>query len=182
MCAEPATCRGGTAQTGEGEQRRRGLVAWSWRARVWRPIWRNRARACKLRAPHLPASPDHTATSRSPDPGRQAAGSSAAARLPFASASGAAVADFFWSGGRTNRAETARRRRHGISVGAGPVIDSMGGDRIRHPSASTQVAGLSLPGKVLSPHFSTHYRNFCCNPTNPRNNCLTATAASVQCR
>ena len=150
MCAEPATCRGGTAQTGEGEQRRRGLVAWSWRARVWRPIWRNRARACKLRAPHLPASPAHTTTSRSPDPGRQAAGSSAAARLPCASASGAAVADFFWSGGRTNRAETARRHRHGISVGAGAVIDGWrsnpapGALSVRRPIIESSVAILPI--------------------------------------
>jgi hypothetical protein len=45
----------------------------------------------------------------------------------------------FWSGGRTNRAEAARRYRHGISVGA----DSMVGDRMRRHRALSQCAAAS---------------------------------------
>jgi hypothetical protein len=150
---EPATCRGDTAQTREGEQRRR-LVAWSGRGA--RSGATARARVQAPPTGHRQLSP--------------------AAHPPTAlllTCSGAAAA----------RTEQRRHAATGMASLLAPIrwlaIECAGTER--SPSAPPRVAGLSPPGKVLSPHFSTHYRKLCCNPTNPCNNCLTTIAASVQC-
>ena len=106
-----------------------------------------RARASSLQPARL------TASSRSLDPGRQAA-------------SGALVAD-----------SALEQRPHeqssdGTPLPAWHLCWRRRGDR--------WVAIESGTGCSLS--ASTHYRKFCCNPTNSCNNCLTAIAASVQCR